>query len=196
MLMLFQFYKLGLRWGRGLWVSTSLAAGLFCVSCERAGEVAAPEVEVPAATTNMVSTSAEPEPDVDTGVDIQEMLRRVKAAGAKLRAHREALLAANEEMAAVFQEGLGEDAAAKAARAKLTAFYQTDAEGMALEEAFEAEKVLMKKVLERMPKTPDGVAAGTTNAPGRSSIGMRRGHLQNGMRSASSGGLEKRVKEK
>ena len=207
MLAHFQFEALGLRWGRGLWVATSLAAGFFCVSCERVGEevAVAPEVEAPVSSINkkpealapiavaepMTFTDAVPEvasgADADGAVDLhglnQEMIARiagVRKAGKALQTHREKLVAGNEEMARAWQEVLGGGGEAEEARAKIMAFYQSDAEGMALEEIYMAELEAFRKVRTQIGRAMPG--EGEMPPPAMQSAGVTKFEMPRGMR--------------
>ena len=209
MLSHFHFCKPGLKQGFGLWAATSLWAVSVC--CVKGGDGAAPAAGVPVASIRAAPGGAA-DLALEEHMEMMAAMKRAQEAGARLRKHREGLLATNEVMAAVWKEGLGKDAAAVAARAKITAFFHADAEGMALEEAFNAEMKAMREVQEKtmqmaQKKTepskqtgdiaPDGETAPESGAaPGEKLRplvmppgGPEGRHLNNGLRASQNRGL-------
>ncbi|MCL1888517.1 MAG: hypothetical protein FWF96_06565 [Kiritimatiellaeota bacterium] len=156
--------------GRGPRVAASLCATLL-LGCSRGVGEAAPDAGEPAAPTN-----AAPGLVFEAGADFYASVKRAREAGDRLRRHREALIAANEEMGKVWREGIGQTSKSKAAEAKIMAFYEADPEDKVLREAFEAELAALRELRAKsdreqealMRAVEDGtLPAGATNGVAR-----------------------------
>jgi len=173
--------------GRRLWVASSLGICILC-GCSRGEGEEASTAEAPGDVPGAaLSVSVDPGVLVEETLDMAATQRRARAAGDRLRKHRETLLAENPEMAQAWKDRLGDSDEARAAQQKVMVFFQEDAKGMELEEALRTEMKAMQKahdtMIERAQNAQEG---GPLVLPSQASTNLnpRRGTLGPGARSA------------